>query len=70
MKRLLRTFGAVMIFAGILVGCLGVLLLVILMARFPPLLIAVVLACWIFCRLQAAPESSATTAKPDKKHQE
>ncbi|WP_178091779.1 hypothetical protein [Stutzerimonas degradans] len=48
MKRLLRTFGAVMIFAGILSGCLGVLLLAILMVRFPPLLIAVVLACWIY----------------------
>ncbi|NMY52631.1 hypothetical protein [Pseudomonas sp. WS 5011] len=48
MKRLLRTFGAVMIFAGILSGCLGVLLLAILMVRFPPLLIAVVFACWIY----------------------
>ena len=57
MKRLLRTFGAAMMFAGILAGCLAVLLLVIVMVRFPPLLIAVVLACWIFCRLQAAPSS-------------
>lgn len=54
MKRLLRTFGAAMMFAGILAGCLAVLLLVIVMVRFPPLLIAVVLACWILCRLQAA----------------
>ncbi|MEX5449392.1 hypothetical protein [Stutzerimonas stutzeri] len=57
MKRLLRTFGAAMMFAGILAGCLAVLLLVIVMVRFPPLLIAVVLACWILCRLQAAPSS-------------
>ena len=57
MKRLLRTFGAAMMFAGILAGCLAVLLLVIVMVRFPPLLIAVVLACWILCRLQAAPTS-------------
>ncbi|WP_236206902.1 hypothetical protein [Pseudomonas tohonis] len=57
MKRLLRTFGAAMMFAGILAGCLAALLLVIVMVRFPPLLIAVVLACWIFCRLQAAPKS-------------
>ena len=54
MKRLLRTFGAAMMFAGILAGCMAVLLLVIVMVRFPPLLIAVVLACWILCRLQAA----------------
>ncbi|MDV8133794.1 hypothetical protein R4K19_22560 [Pseudomonas aeruginosa] len=47
MKRLLRTFGAAMMFAGILTGCLAVLLLAIMMVRFPPLLIAVVLACWI-----------------------
>ena len=70
MKLLLRTVASAFMFAGILAGCLAILLLVILMVRFPPLLIAVVLACWIFCRLQAAPESSATTAKPDKKDQE
>ena len=40
-----------------LAGCLAVLLLVIVMVRFPPLLIAVVLACWILCRLQAARSS-------------
>ena len=57
MKRLLRTFGAAMMFAGILAGCMAVLLLVIVMVRFPPLLIAVVLACWILCRLQAARSS-------------
>ena len=48
MKQLLRTFAAAFMFAGILAGCLAVLLLVILMVRFPPLLIAVVLACWIY----------------------
>ncbi|MCX2813757.1 MULTISPECIES: hypothetical protein [unclassified Pseudomonas] len=52
MKLLLRTFAAVFVFAGILVGCLAMLLLVILMVRFPPLLIALVLACWILSRLQ------------------
>lgn len=67
MKLLIKTVASAFIFAGILAGCLAVLLMLILMARFPPLLIAVVLACWIFSRLQAAPESSATTAKPDKK---
>ncbi|MEN2506141.1 hypothetical protein V8Z77_04440 [Stutzerimonas stutzeri] len=52
MKLLLRTFVAVFVFAGIFAGCLAVLLLVILTARFPPLLIAVVLACWILSLLQ------------------
>lgn len=52
MKKLLRTLAAVFMFAGILAGCLGLLLLVIMMVRFPTLLIAVLLTCWIFSRLQ------------------
>ncbi len=48
MKLLLRTVAAAFMFAGILAGCLTIMLLVILMVRFPPLLIAVVLACWIY----------------------
>ncbi|KRP95835.1 hypothetical protein TX25_09655 [Pseudomonas lactis] len=51
MKKLLRTFAAAFMFAGILAGCITALLLLILMVRFPPLLIAVVLSCWIFSRL-------------------
>ncbi len=51
MKLLLRTVAAAFMFAGILAGCLVALLLVILMVRFPPLLIAVALACWFFNRL-------------------
>ncbi len=34
MKQLLRTFAAVLMFAGILAGCLALLLLVILIVRF------------------------------------
>lgn len=49
---LLRILAAVFMFVGILSGCLGLLLLMILLVRFPPLLIAVLLTCWIFCRLQ------------------
>lgn len=52
MKLLLRTFAAALMFSGILAGCLAILLLVILMVRFPPLLVAVVLACWILNRFQ------------------
>ncbi|WP_313645932.1 hypothetical protein [Pseudomonas sp.] len=48
---LLRIFAAVVMFVGILAGCVALLLLVIVMMRFPPLLIAVLLACWILCRL-------------------
>ncbi|HCT4817294.1 hypothetical protein ACM7OY_00885 [Pseudomonas aeruginosa] len=63
--KLLRVFAAVLMFVGILAGCLALLLLVILLVRFPPLLIAVVLACWILSRLMGvfrAPE--AAPAKP------
>lgn len=52
MKLLLRTFASALMFAGILTGCLTIMLLVILMVRFPPLVIAVVLASWILCCLQ------------------
>ncbi|MFU5371451.1 hypothetical protein ACM7YZ_01890 [Pseudomonas aeruginosa] len=63
--KLLRVFAAVLMFVGILAGCLALLLLVILLVRFPPLLIAVLLACWTLCRLLKvfqAPE--AAPAKP------
>ncbi|MEE1950330.1 hypothetical protein V0R48_15200 [Pseudomonas alcaligenes] len=52
MKLLLRTFAAALMFAGILTGCLTIMLLVILMVSFPPLLIAVLVACWLLSRLQ------------------
>lgn len=52
MKLLLRTVAAVFMFAGILAGCLALLLLVILIVRFPPLPIAVLVACWLLSRLQ------------------
>ena len=54
MKKLLRIFAAVFMFAGILAGCMTALLLLIIMVRFPLLLIAVVLACWIYRRLQSS----------------
>lgn len=52
MKQLIRTFAAVFMFAGIFFGCLAFLLLLILMVRFPPLLIVVLVSCWILTRLQ------------------
>ena len=48
MKLLIRTVASAFMFTGILAGCLAILLLVILMVRFSPLLIAVVLAYWIY----------------------
>ncbi|MDD2161363.1 hypothetical protein N1078_12320 [Pseudomonas sp. MIL19] len=52
MTLLLRMVAAVIVFAGILAGCLAMLLVAVLMVRFVPLLIAVVLACWIYRNLQ------------------
>lgn len=54
--KLLRIFSAVFMFAGILAGCLVALLLAILMVRFPPLVVAVLLTCWILSRLLHARE--------------
>ncbi|HDQ4105134.1 hypothetical protein LGR51_20405 [Pseudomonas sp. NP21570] len=59
MKLLLRTFAAAFMFAGIFAGCLTVLLLVALMLRFPPLLVAMVLACWLLNRLQQAADKKS-----------
>lgn len=50
----LRLLAALLVFAGIITGCVVVLLLMMLLVRFPLLLIAVLLACWIFSRLQNA----------------
>jgi hypothetical protein len=48
----LKLLASLFVFVGILTGCVTALLLVMLMLRFPPLLIAVLLTCWIFSRLQ------------------
>ena len=47
LKFLLR----VLAFIGALAAAGVLVISVVLMLRFPPLLVAVVLACWIFCRL-------------------
>ncbi|MDV8051020.1 hypothetical protein [Pseudomonas aeruginosa] len=52
MKPVLRTLVSVFMFAGIFAGCLAILLLVILLVRFPPLILVVVLACWIYRKVR------------------
>jgi hypothetical protein len=49
---ILRLLASLFIFVGILVGCIAALLLVVVLLRFPLLLIAVLLTCWIFSRLR------------------
>lgn len=55
---ILRLLVALLAFAGILAGCLAVLLLIIVLLRFPLLLIALLLACWVFGRLLGISDSS------------
>lgn len=59
MKRLVRIFATMFMFVGILAGCMTVLLLLGLMVRFPPLLIAAVLTCLIFSRLQSTANNTS-----------
>jgi uncharacterized membrane protein YagU involved in acid resistance len=59
MKRLVRIFAAMFMFVGILAGCMTALLLLGLMVRFPPLLIAAVLTCLIFSRLQSTANNTS-----------
>ncbi|MGG5873373.1 hypothetical protein [Pseudomonas peli] len=55
----LKLLGALFVFVGILAGCVTALALVILMLRFPVLLVAVLLTCWIFSRIQSKSQTRA-----------
>lgn len=48
---ILRLLASLFVFVGILAGCVAALLLIVVLLRFPLLLIAVLLACWLFRRL-------------------
>lgn len=48
---LLRFLLCLLTFIGALAAAGTIVIIVLLMLRFPPLLVAVVLACWILCRL-------------------
>ena len=61
MKQLPQIFAAMFMFAGILAGCITAILLLILMVRFPLLLIAVVLTCWICSRLWSSTKDTEHT---------
>ncbi|VFB17919.1 hypothetical protein [Pseudomonas fragi] len=50
----IKLIGALFMFVGILAGCMAAMLLMLVVIRFPPLLIALLLACWIFSRLKNA----------------
>ena len=47
MKKLIQTLAKVFAFAGIVAGCIALVLLALILIRFPPLLIALLLAYWV-----------------------
>lgn len=49
--KLLRFLLNLFAFIGALAAAGALVVSIVLMLRFPPLLIAVVLACWILCKL-------------------
>ena len=51
---LLRFLLCLFTFIGALAAAGALVISVLLMLRFPPLLVAVVLACWILCKLLKA----------------
>ncbi|HFO0133961.1 TPA: hypothetical protein ACHH9P_003289 [Pseudomonas aeruginosa] len=51
---LLRFLLCLFTFIGALAAAGALVICVLLMLRFPPLLVAVVLACWILCKLLKA----------------
>lgn len=49
---ILRLLVAVFFFVGILAGCIVMLFLLVVLLRFPLLLFAVLLTCWMLSQLQ------------------
>lgn len=64
---LLRFLLCLFTFIGALAAAGALVISVLLMLRFPPLLVAVLLACWILCKLLGilAPQKKATNPKPE-----
>lgn len=55
---LLRFLLCLFVFIGALAATGALVLSIVLILRFPPLLVAVVLACWIFSRLLSRVDKS------------
>ncbi|WP_167399529.1 hypothetical protein [Pseudomonas laurylsulfatiphila] len=53
----LRLLTSIFVFSGVLAGCFAVFLLLALMWRFPPLLLVLLVACWLFSLLLEYGES-------------
>lgn len=49
---LVRCMACLLLFVGVLAGTSAVVLVLVLLLRFPLLLIVLVLACWVFTRVR------------------
>ena len=62
----LRLLVSVFAFTGVLAGCIAAVILLVLVWRFPPLLLALLAATWLFSLLpgHSEHERSVMTAQP------
>jgi uncharacterized membrane protein YccC len=58
MRAILRLLAASFVFVGILAGCVTALLMLILLVRFPLLLLPVLLTCWVISTIQRSTDKS------------
>lgn len=56
---ILRVVAALFVFIGILAGCVAALLVVILLVRFPLLVLPILLSCWVFSQMQESTKKPA-----------
>lgn len=62
MMAILKVLAALFVFVGILAGCVAALLVVILLVRFPLLVLPVLLACCIFSTIQGRTDKNPSTS--------
>lgn len=56
MRAMLRLLATIFMFVAIFAGCVVALFLIFVLLRFPLLLIATLLTCWIVSGLQNSPD--------------
>lgn len=59
---ILKVLAALFMFVGILAGCVAALLVVILLVRFPLLVLPVLLACCIFSAIKGSTNQNPSTS--------
>ncbi|WP_312125800.1 hypothetical protein [Pseudomonas sp.] len=58
MMAITKLLATMFMFVAILAGCVAALLMLIVLVRFPLLLLPVLLTCWVVSGLQNSPEKS------------